>query len=183
MERPDSNYQKRLQGGHPNSLGETVAIVEEILSDPNKKEQRMKDFFSCYFSTDEVVRLRVSNGVKRLSKEDPGLVFPFMDRFLEEIAKIPQASTQWTLAWLFGWFSDRMSHNQKTRALNIMKINLEKHQDWIVLNTTMDTLGRWAQTDPGIAQWLSPHLERLSRDERKSVAGRAKKVQKSLGFF
>jgi hypothetical protein len=44
----------------------------------------------------------------------------------------------------------------------------------------MDTLSKWAIKDSILKEWLLPHLERLARDPRKSVAGRAKKIKTAL---
>lgn len=166
------DFENRLKGGHPNSLGNTIEIVDEILANTDF----FKELFNCYFSDDEVVRLRVSNAMKRLCKANKSLLIPFIDRFLEEIALINQASTQWTLANLFEMLQKDMSVEQINKAKDIMKNNLENHQDWIVLNNSMTTLGKWAKKDESLKTWLVPHLERLSRDTRKSVAGRAKKL-------
>ena len=73
-----------------------------------------------------------------------------------------------------------MSGTQIAQAVEIMKKNLETHTDWIVLNATMDTLGKWATKDGDLKTYLLPHLERLCTDERKSVSGRAKKMLKQL---
>jgi len=42
----------------------------------------------------------------------------------------------------------------------------------------METLANWGNTDAELMEWLVPHLERLSKDERKSVAKRAAKLLK-----
>jgi hypothetical protein len=44
----------------------------------------------------------------------------------------------------------------------------------------MDTLSKWAMNDSALKEWLLPHLERLARDPRKSVAGRAMKINTAL---
>ena len=62
-----------------------------------------------------------------------------------------------------------------------MKRNLEHHDDWIVLNTTMETLVKWAGADADLATWLRPHLLSLCNDRRKSVASRASKMLRALG--
>ncbi|MEL6303912.1 MAG: hypothetical protein AAFQ20_03895, partial [Bacteroidota bacterium] len=108
------NFEQRLTGGHPNSLGNTVSVVAEVLETPSHFDA----FFRCYFSEDEVVRLRVSNGMKRIAKEKPELLVPYLDRFLTEIAVIPQASTQWTLSQLFLMLEHRLSDSQKEQALD-----------------------------------------------------------------
>lgn len=170
-------FEDMLSGGHPNSLGRTVEVVDIVLADPN----RFDELFSCYNSADTVVRLRTSSALKRVEAERRDLLTPYIDRLIDEIGALDQASAQWTLAQLFDRLAGEMTAAQRSGALKIMKRNLAKHEDWIVLNTTIDTLARWAGDNAALAKWLRPHLERLSRDTRKSVASRASKKLKSLG--
>ncbi len=168
------NFESALQGGHPNSLGNTIAVVDHVLAN----HDRFDELFKCYFSKDEVVRLRVSNAMKRIAKAEKSLLVPYIDAFLDQIAQIDQASTQWTLANLFDFLNQELSELQRTKAIKIMQHNLEHHTDWIVLNNTMDTLGKWAQKESNgqdLKKWLTPHLKRLQNDSRKSVAKRASK--------
>ena len=167
-----------LAGGHPNSLGRTIEVVELVLSEP----KRFDELFRCYESEDEVVRLRTSNAMKRVEAERHDLLVPYVDRFIEQIGALDQASAQWTLAQLFDRLSSDMNDGQRKAATDIMKRNLKSHDDWIVLNATMETLSKWASKDGALANWLKPHLDRLSADSRKSVASRAAKKLKALGF-
>ncbi len=171
-------FQDMLAGGHPNSLGRTVEVVELVLSEP----ERFDELFRCYESEDEVVRLRTSNAMKRVEAERHDLLVPYVDRFIEQIGALDQASAQWTLAQLFDRLSSDMNDGQRKAATDIMKRNLKSHDDWIVLNATMETLSKWASKDWALAKWLKPHLDRLSADSRKSVASRASKKLKALGF-
>ncbi|MFK7895816.1 MAG: hypothetical protein AB8G23_08280 [Myxococcota bacterium] len=139
-------------------------------------QARLADLYACYFSEDEIVRLRVSSAMKRVTAAQPAWTMPFMDGLQSEIAAIDQASTQWTLASLFDLTKELLSASQRDRAIQIMKTNLEEHQDWIVLNTTMQVLFDWSGEDVGLGQWLGPQLERLQGDSRKSVAKRASKL-------
>ena len=170
------NFEQRLTGGHPNSLGNTIEVVDEVLANPSFLEE----LFNCYQSDDEVVRLRVSNAMKRICKTNKPLLFPYIDRLIEEISKINQASAQWTLSSLFLLLEKEMSEGQRSGALAIMKSNLANHDDWIVLNNTMDTLGKWAKKDEELKTFLLPHLKRISKDERKSVNKRANKLLETL---
>lgn len=171
-----SNFEELLTGGHPNSLGNTVEVVGEVLSQP----ERFEELFNCYFSQDEVVRLRVSNAMKRICKENQSLLIPYLDRFLNEISEIDQASTQWTLAQLFLSLELHLSHSQKMQARTLLKHNLATHTDWIVLCQTMETLGHWASQDDDLLLWLKPHLHRLTKDSRKAVSKKATKTLQSL---
>ncbi len=169
-----NNFEERLKGGHPNSLGNTIEIVEEVLMD----ETKFDDLFQCYFSKDEVVRLRTSNALKRICREEKTIIVPYIDRLINDISQIDQASTKWTLSQLFGMLEEDMNKKQIEKAKNIMKNNLEKHTDWIVLNMTMETLAKWAQNDEELKKWLKPQFEKLSKDKRKSVSNKANKLMR-----
>jgi hypothetical protein len=101
---------------------------------------------------------------------------PLIDGFLTEIADLDQASAQWTLADLFQTLAPLMTTRQRQQAEAVLKRNLANHNDWIVLNQTMKTLGEWATQDAVLKAWLIPHLERLQQDGRKSVAKTAVKT-------
>ena len=169
------SFESMLTGGHPNSLGRTVEVVDLILAD----RSRLAELYQCYFSSDEVVRLRVSSAFKRVTTAHPDWTMDYMDRLQSEIAAIDQASTQWTMAILFDLTRSLLSPDQTVRALEIMKRNLSEHEDWIVLNTTMNVLSDWAKDDAALKSWMEPHLQRLAKDPRKSVS---KKAQKFLGL-
>jgi hypothetical protein len=169
-----TNFEIALTGGHPNSLGNTILVVEEILQKP----KRIKELYDCYFSTDEIVRLRVSNAFKRIAKAKPELVVPFLDQFISKISKINQASTQWTFAQLFMILDKFVSEKQRLEVVEILKNNLINSTDWIVLNFTMEALVGYSQKYLELKPWLKPQLEKLSKDTRKSVANRANKYLK-----
>ncbi len=170
------NFEIRLKGGHPNSLGNTVEVVEQVLANP----EFFEELFNCYQSEDELVRLRTSNGVKRVALANKLLVAPYLDRLLNEISQIDQASAQWTLSQLFLILQDDMTVQQRTKAADIMKNNLTESTDWIVLNMTMETLGQWSKSDEYLKNWLMPYLDTYAHDKRKSVA---KKAQKTIALL
>ena len=172
------SFEDQLTGGHPNSLGNTIAVVETVLAQP----ERFAELYACYRSDDEVVRLRVSNAMRRVEAENHALLVPYIDRFIKEIGALDQPSAQWTLAKLFEALWRDMSDSQKQGALLIMKRNLAEHDDWIVLNNSMQVLFDLARKhkDQDLADWLAPHLERLKDDPRKSVASRARKLLAKL---
>jgi hypothetical protein len=166
-----SDFEKLLTGGHPNSLGNTLEVVKIVLEDKSK----LIDLFNCYFSPDEVVRLRTSSAFKRICIQHPDWIYEYTDRLIEEISKINQASTQWTLAILFRLLTPLLTQEQRSKSLEILKINLDNHTDWIVINTTMETLFEWSKSDNDLEEWLRPRLEKFVLSDKKSIAGRAKK--------
>ncbi len=62
-----SIFEERFKGGHPNSLGNTIEIVDEVLADRTK----LQSLIDTWHSDDEIVRLRVANGVRRVCVENP----------------------------------------------------------------------------------------------------------------
>ncbi|MEY2848287.1 MAG: hypothetical protein RI885_952 [Actinomycetota bacterium] len=159
------DFEAALSGGHPNSLGNTLAVVEAILAD----ETRLDELLDCYRSEDAVVRLRVSSALKRVTKERPEWVAPHLELLLTEIAAIDQPSTRWTLATVFDLLAERMTAAQRSAATAVMQRNLLESDDWIVQNTTMQVLTEWASSDASLEEWVVPELRRLVGSPRKSV--------------
>ena len=170
-------FESVLSGGHPNSLGRTLEVVAAVLAD----RSRLEALYRCYFSVDEVVRLRVSSAMKRVATEHPEWMSEFIDGLQSDVAAIDQASTQWTLASYSTSRSTCCLRSSATRAVEIMQDNLAHHSDWIVLNNSMTVLGKWSEDDPGLGEWLRPHARRLAADDRKSVARNARKLLDRLG--
>lgn len=166
------NYEARLSGGHPNSLGNTIEVVEEVLQHPD----RLEALYRCYFSKDEVVRLRVSNAMKRIAQADRTLLLPYLHGLLEDVSQIEQASTKWTLAQLFQRYTKDLTPEQLTRATSILQHNLENCDDWIVQNHTLQTLAEWSLHHPELKAWLLPRLKQRLKESRKSVRRRAEKL-------
>lgn len=73
-----------------------------------------------------------------------------------------------------------MTDEQLSKAIEIVKRNLEAEDDWVVLKNSMDTLGKWVMKDDQLKAWLLPHLDRLSQNPRKVVARTAEKVRAKL---
>jgi hypothetical protein len=165
-------FEQLLTGGHPNSLGNTVQVVEMVLENP----ENLEEFYQCYFSKDEVVRLRVSNGMKRIAAANYQLLLPYLEQFISKISTINQASTQWTFAQLMLTYRKDLSELQLQKATEIIQSNLTHSDDWIVLIQSMKTLSVFAKKDVKLQSWLKPVLLKLSHDSRNSVSKNARKL-------
>ncbi len=172
---PES-FEAILSGGHHNSLGRTEEVVEIVLSD----QSRLQELLDCYGSSDELVRLRTSSAVKRVTAAQPEWVVPYIDFLLTTVADLDQASAQWTLARLLLMLEDRLTAQQRELARTDLLHNLSTHQDWIVLIETMKTLSAWAQQGAGLRQQLLPLLEKHAQDPRKSVSKAAQKIHADM---
>ncbi len=141
-----------------------------VLADP----QLIDDLYSCYFQPDEWVRLRVSSSFKRLWRADEKLVQPYIKGFVYHVSTIDQPSINWTFAQLCRELDHLLTPPQRAEAKERLKGYLERSDDWIVQNATIDTLADWAG-DTTLAAWLGPKLRQLTHSRRKSVATRARK--------
>jgi hypothetical protein len=74
------SIEQTLTGAHPNSLGNTVEVVKMILSD----HFHFRELFECYFSDNDVLRLRVSNAMKRIFKKNKTWLKPHLEKLKKD---------------------------------------------------------------------------------------------------
>ena len=70
MKNGAESFESVLRGGHPNSLGRTLEVVDIVLSD----RAALEELLCCYAGDDAVVRLRTSNALKRITRVRPELI-------------------------------------------------------------------------------------------------------------
>lgn len=162
--------------GARNDLGRTEEVVAMVLGDHG----RIEELYQCFFQPDEWVRLRTASSFKRIWRADVEVFLPYLDGFVRDVSKIDQPSVQWTFAEMCLDLDRHLTGMQRRTAKARVKTYLERSNDWIVLNRSIDALGQWAAGDPKLATWLTPKLEVLADDDRKSVAARAQKVLRQL---
>lgn len=158
-----------LEGGHHNSLGRAEEVVGVVLADC----ARLGELFACLAHGDELVRMRAGDALEKVCRERPGWFETYVEQLLGAVGQIEQPSIQWHVAQMLQHLRGRLSDEQARRATELLRRNLTRSTDWIVLNVTMDVLAEWARDDPALAAWLAAELRRLRGDGRKSVARRA----------
>jgi len=166
-----------LAGGHHNSLGRTEEVVAAVLAD----HDRLAELFEALSSPDQLVRMRAGDALEKVCRERPQWFQPYIELVLTEVGEIGQPSVQWHAAQILGHLRPRLDSEQRDRATALVCRYLTESDDWIVLNTAIGILAEWAVSDPALAGWLAPELDRLSHDRRKSVAKRAARVREGLG--
>lgn len=171
-----SIYEGLLSGGHPNSLGNTVEVVAAVGDNPDL----LAELIATYASDDPVVRLRVSSALKRVAADHPGMVHDALGGIMAWVRDIDQPSAWWSLSQLFRALKDQLSASEHADALELMKSVLTTHDDWIVINQTMGTLGEWARTDESLRHWLLPVLEGFTHEARVSISKRAQRYLTQL---
>jgi len=154
-----------------NSLGRTEEVVEIVL----RENGRIDELYACYFQPDEWVKLRTSSSFKRIWRADVELFRPFIAGFVTKVSKIDQPSVQWTFSQMCQDLADQLTPKQAKSATETMKGYLENSEDWIVQNTTIETLAQWAMDDQALEKWLMPKLRKFAKTGKKSVASRSSK--------
>ena len=169
-------FKTMLSGGHPNSLGRTLEVVDIVLNNKNN----LIYLFECYLSNDATIRLRVSNAFKRIFRQNPNWFTEYVDKFQTLIPTLNQASAEWTLAQLHLEFCDLLTAKQLTTAINLSKEQLKNSKDWIVIIQTMNFLEKMAREDKFLREWLVIKLDLISKDKRTAVKKKANKIINSL---
>lgn len=162
--------------GDTNTLGRTEEVVEMVFADP----ERAEEVYQLFHQPDEWVRMRAASVSKRLWRGDPQLFEPFIERWFAHVSALDQASTRWTFAQMCDECDDLLSNEQRQQAIDILRGYLTATDDWIVLNSSMPPLARWASDRPDLATAIRPDLDRLASDTRKSVAKRAQMALETL---
>ena len=174
--RVPESFAEMLTGGHPNSLGRTEEVVGIVLADRTRLDQ----LFEAMADPDELVRLRVGDALEKVCRKQPDWFVSRVERLLGNLGEIEQPSVQWHVAQMLHHVRSDLTDAQARRAIELLQRNLTTSTDWIVLNVTMDVLTEWAHHDPLLTDWLGPELDRLGKDNRKSVARRATKRRAQL---
>jgi hypothetical protein len=151
-------------------------VVEEVFADP----ALLEELYRCYQSDDELVRLRTSNGMKRVWRAHPDWMLPYVDRMLTEASQIHQDSTRWTIAQMIEELGAHFTTQQHQTAVEVLKRNLDETSDWIVVINTLRSLKVYVQADADLKVWLKPYVERFAADPRKTVAREGRAMLKAL---
>ena len=170
------SFEQSLKGGHPNSLGNTLEVVDAVLGNTDK----MEDLFLCYQSDDETVRLRTSNAFKRIFRAKPELFKQLKKRFIKEVSDIDQPSAKWTTIQILNELFDQLDEKEKTQSVEICLRYLRNEKDWIVINQSLNFMRnhqeRFDFKDPEMMKLLNYFVD----DERKSISKNAEKLIKIL---
>ena len=159
-----------LSGGDPRSL----RGVPEVISLAAGDAAAFEALFMCLFNGDEIVRMRAADALEKIARVQPGRFVAYRRRLLRDAARIDQASVQWHLAQILGEIE--LSEAERARAVTILRRNLERYDDWLVINLTLEALTHFAHDDPQLRAELIPILRAHRGSRRKSTATRAAKL-------
>jgi hypothetical protein len=149
-ERPASasDIKQILCGGDPRSLHGVDKVIAAALADPSALEA----LFECLFCADAVVGMRAGDALEKIARIQPEALAPFTRRLLSDVVDVDQPSIQWHLAQILTEIE--LTAQQRQRAIAILKRNLERYEDWIVITSRSARSRTSPATTPGYtANW------------------------------
>lgn len=162
-----------LSGGDRRTLKGVDAALDAVRDDPALLPQ----LFACILSDDEIVRMRAADACEKLCRECPEWFVPYTERLLTDVAAIDQASVQWHLAQMLAEI--HLSAAQRRRAVAVLLRQLDRSDDWIVVNLTLEALAGFVPAELDTAAFRDL-LDRYAGDSRRSVRARVRKLAKAL---
>lgn len=171
-----SNFAAMLgEDGKKNSLGRAEEVVQIVLAD----QSRLDELYLCLFEEDAWLRMRAVDALEKVCRVHPEWLEPYVERLLDKVAVIDQASIQWHLAEMFREIN--LSDSQRQRAIALMKHNISSNEaDWIVASNTMETLASYVRDGILPSSDLIPLLEIQQTHHSKAVVKRATRILDEL---
>ena len=149
-----------LAGGDSRSLGRTEEVVSAVLDE------------------DELVRMRAADGLEKVCRERSEWLVPYVDRLLTGVAAVEQDSVRWHVAQILG--EVQLSQEQRRDAIGLLERFADEERAGFVVAHALTSLAALAADDPGLRRRLLARLRRLTDDDRRSVATRARKLLAAL---
>lgn len=165
-----------IRGGDKRSLKGVDETVQLVLANPEK----LSELYNCLFYDDEIVKMRASDALEKICRQRPDLLEPYLDKLIDDVAQVKQPSIQWHLAQIFS--EVKLSSRQKESAIKIMRDNLDKMDDWIVVNLTLESLANFVRKGDISETEFGMILEKFQRSRHKSVVSRVGKLKKEFGL-
>jgi len=163
----------RLRGGDSRSLGDVAQVVRRVL----RKPALLDELIHAMHDADEIVRMRASDAVEKVSAKHPEYLQPYASLILRCLSKIEQPTVKWHIAQMIPRLSLRAS--DRVRA---QKILFEYLRDEAIFVRThaMSALSTLAAGDSGLRKSLIPRLRTLRRTGSAAVKNRAGKLLEML---
>lgn len=159
-----------LTGGDRRSLGNTDKVIDYVL----RNKARLIELIDCVDSSNEIVRMRASDALEKICKQNPQWFEIYKDKFLNDWPKINQPSVQWHLAQILSEIE--LTPDETQLAIKILKNNLGSTDDWIVENITLESLATFTRKGNFDVDEFVSILKLHQNSRHKSVISRINKL-------
>ncbi len=168
---------ERLALGNPRSLGETNAVVRELLSKALADPAPIAELVRCFKSPDPLVQSRAANALRKIAAARPGSLDAHSRQILNAARTSSALHARWNLTLLLGM----VTLNGPVRAAAV-DLLLDGLQSGSALERTfaMQALANLATDNAPLRARLIPILEQLTATGTAAMRARGKKLLRAL---
>jgi len=170
------DFASELAMGKPNSLGNTLKVVEAVESNPKLFAQLLK----LLLHQDSIVEMRAMNATKRLMRSDKDFFDPQKESLLKIYSKSKHNVVRLGLITLYFDFVKEFSLSELKSIKTLTLKWMNETQDWMILAQGLKLLEKLAKIDPKVQPEVIAVAKSLQKDSRKAVSMKAKKVLSGL---
>jgi hypothetical protein len=160
---------ERLSGGSRRSLGAVEDVISLVLRDTTK----FTELFDAMLDEDEIVRMRASDAVEKLSRNRPDLLAPCRKRLIDEVGEIDQPEVRWHVAQMLSRV--KLDPKERARAVALLQRYLQAKNVFLVL-AAIETLVDFSRDDRHLRKRVTPIVERMAAKGTPAMKARAKKL-------
>ena len=159
----------KLSGGDRRSIGRADEVAAEVVAAPELFPALME----AVEHPDDVVRMRASDAVEKVTRSEPGLLGGYEPLILDTLAQIPQQEVRWHMAQIIPRL--RLSDAQRQQAVEILTGYLNDDRR-IVQTFAMQALADLSEDDPELQRALEPLIRSLVESGSPAVKARGRKL-------
>ncbi|UCG25426.1 MAG: hypothetical protein JSW55_05385 [Chloroflexota bacterium] len=163
----------KLSGGDRRSIGH----VDEVIADVQAEPALFDALFWGMRDEDPLVRMRTADAVEKLSAAEPGLLQPYKNALLTEIAPVRQQEVRWHMAQMLPRLN--LSPAERRQAMAILRGYLDDRSK-IVKTFAMQAMADLALQQPDLKPEVIPLLRQLTETGSPAMQSRGRKLLSTL---
>jgi hypothetical protein len=168
---------KKLSGGDRRSIGRSNQVVTEVLANPGRARQLFRILVNALTSADQVLRMRASDAIEKITAHRPELLQPFNRDLLVLAGSSNQKEVRWHLALLVPRL--KLRPNEAAAAVEIL-VDYLRDKSSIVKTFAMQALADLASNDQKLKSQIRPLLEELTQIGTPAMRARGRKLLREL---
>lgn len=168
-----NRIEKLLDVGDLRTTGKSEEVVKEVASNP----KLLGDLVNAMRVGNPVVRMRASDAVEKITRDNPEWLMPYKRQILSKIAYINQKEVRWHTAQILPRLN--LTKEERARVYELMQSYL-KDDSSIVKTFAMQALADIAFQDCSYVNKVRNQLKSLMKEASPAMRSRGKKLLVAL---
>lgn len=160
---------RKLEGRDRRSIGRSEEVVEDVLREP----VLLGVLIEGIFRDDAVVRMRASDALEKVSRQNAEYVLPYKQKLIELAANESQNEVRWHLAQILPRLE--LNHEENKRVIKVF-LNYLTGNSSIVNACVMQAFADIAEVDSKLRPELLVHIKELSVIGTPAMKARGRKL-------